>query len=215
MIRERTSTHCEEGISDPMGELELSHPRNLTEASRATDARAGTDQRVRELLDAQYEFVWRVLRRLGLSSDQAEDAAQQVFLVASRRIGDVEDGKERSFLFGIARRTASDVRRSAEARRETSATDLPESADTSPDADELVDRRRAREMLDAVLDEMDEDLRAVFVLFELEDLGLSEIAEMLGIPRGTAASRLRRARERFHEIVKRLAARRRPEGATP
>jgi len=198
-----------------MPELELPHPGNALEAPSEADARAGADERVRALLDAHYAFVWRILRRLGLQPDQAEDAAQQVLFVASERIADIDPGKERSFLFGVARRVASDARRTASARRETTAEELPEAVDTAPRADELVDRHRARAMLDEVLDAMDEDLRAVFVLFELEELSLTEIADMLGIPRGTVASRLRRAREEFDVIVKRVVARRDRRGATP
>jgi RNA polymerase sigma-70 factor (ECF subfamily) len=197
-----------------MTELEVPHP-----------ARAGVDchdapqavanDRLRALLNAHYAFIWRQLRRLGLSSDGAEDATQRVFVIVSRRIDDIEPGRERSFIFGIARRVASDARRSANAKRESVVAEVPETTDTSPGADELIDRQRARALLDEALDAMDDDLRAVFVLFELEELSVMEIAEMLELPTGTAASRLRRAREEFKDVVKRLSARRRSRGARP
>jgi RNA polymerase sigma-70 factor (ECF subfamily) len=57
-------------------------------------------------------------------------------------------------------------------------------------------------MLDGVLEQMDDDLRTVFVLYEFEDLSMAEIAEVIAIPRGTVASRLRRAREDFRERVR-------------
>jgi RNA polymerase sigma-70 factor (ECF subfamily) len=62
-------------------------------------------------------------------------------------------------------------------------------------------------LLDEVLDAMTMDLRTVFVLFELEELPTAEIARLLEIPVGTAASRLRRAREEFHVLAKRVRAR--------
>jgi len=81
--------------------------------------------------------------------------------------------------------------------------------DTAPHADELVERKRARALLDEALDSMEDDLRTVFVLFELEEMKTSEIADLLAIPVGTVASRLRRSRDEFQEIMKRLNARRR------
>ena len=70
-----------------------------------------------------------------------------------------------------------------------------------PGPDELSDQKRARELLNHVLDDMAFDLRTVFILFELEGLRSPEIAEVVGVPLGTVASRLRRAREAFRELV--------------
>ena len=75
--------------------------------------------------------------------------------------------------------------------------------------DAELDRARARVLLDAILNAMPEELRTVFVLFELEQLGTPQIAELLGLPRGTVASRMRRAREDFEARVQRLEAQRR------
>jgi RNA polymerase sigma-70 factor (ECF subfamily) len=163
------------------------------------------DERLRAMLDQNYDFIWRSLRRFGVPESRVDDAAQQVFLVASQKLELITLGAERSFLFGTAMRVASDVRRSAVVRREVP-TDLGEEERCeAPLPDELLDQRRARAMLDQVLDEMEDDLRAVFVMFELEGLSTQEIAELVGIPTGTAASRLRRAREEFQAKVKRLA----------
>jgi RNA polymerase sigma-70 factor (ECF subfamily) len=70
--------------------------------------------------------------------------------------------------------------------------------------EDLVDRRRAVELADRVLAEMDPTLLTVFVLFEIEGLSTPEIAELVGVPLGTAASRLRRAREAFRAAAARL-----------
>ena len=59
-------------------------------------------------------------------------------------------------------------------------------------------------MLDGVLEQMEVDLRTVFVLYEFEDMSMAEIADIVAIPRGTVASRLRRAREDFRERVRAL-----------
>jgi len=84
-----------------------------------------------------------------------------------------------------------------------------EAACFAPSAEDLVDRRRARELLDQVLESIPLDVRAVFILFEMEEMTLAEIAALLGIPSGTAASRLRRGRELFQAEITRLKARRR------
>jgi RNA polymerase sigma-70 factor (ECF subfamily) len=79
--------------------------------------------------------------------------------------------------------------------------------DRNLDAEVVTERNRAREMLDRILLQMPDTLREAFILFEIEDMSVPEIAELLGIPTGTAASRLRRARELFQNGVAELRAR--------
>lgn len=163
--------------------------------------------RLRGLVEGHFDFVWRSLRRLGVDAGDADDGAQQVFLVVSRKLDLIEPGAERAFLFGTAMRVASDARRSRRRRREVASDgEQAERADTAPLADETLDRQRARALLDEVLEALPMDLRAVFVLYELEELTVPEIAHLLELPAGTAASRLRRAREEFQRIVTRLRA---------
>jgi RNA polymerase sigma-70 factor (ECF subfamily) len=162
--------------------------------------------RLRAMLDQHFEFIWRQLRRLGLSPDLADDAAQQVFIVASRKLEAIVPGRERSFLLGTAIRVASDTRRASARRREV-AGELPtDSIDPAPRADELLDHHRARAMLDDVLAKMPIDSRTVFMLFELEEMTMAEIAELLDLPLGTVASRLRRARAQFEVAIKRRSS---------
>ena len=162
--------------------------------------------RVRALVTGHFDFVWRSLVRLGVPRADAEDALQQVFLVASRRVGEIEPGRERAFLFGTALRIASRARRTVHRRREVLDGEPVEHEDPSPGAEDLVDRARARAELEAILDGMPLDLRAVFVLFELEQMTMAEIAATLDLPPGTVASRLRRAREGFQAAVRRSQA---------
>jgi RNA polymerase sigma-70 factor (ECF subfamily) len=162
---------------------------------------------VSELVRREFRFVWRLLRRLGLPEGDADDAAQQVFLVASRRFGDLRAGSERSFLYTTALHVASKARRSVERRREDLDPEVEPESEGTPSMEDLVDRRRARVLLDTLLDALPLDLRAVLVLHEIDELTTAEIAEVIGVPVGTAASRLRRAREVFAERVRRLEAR--------
>src|SRR4051794_26935212 len=71
------------------------------------------DARLAAMVREHHAFVWRLLRRLGVPSMSVDDATQQVFLVALRRISEIALGSEKSFLFGVALRVASDERRSA------------------------------------------------------------------------------------------------------
>jgi RNA polymerase sigma-70 factor (ECF subfamily) len=175
--------------------------------------RAPDDARLRRAFDAQFAFIWRYLRRMGLSEADADDATQQVFLVFARRLDSVDPDKERAFLCGTALRVFSEQRRARGRRREVAGDDVAEPVDTRAGPDALADRERARELLDHILNEMDDKLRSVFVLFELEEMSTITIAEMLGLPPGTVASRLRRARESFQAIIKRMRAAGRLPGA--
>ena len=164
--------------------------------------RAGAQERLASMFEANYRFIWRSLRRLGVPAAQVDDASQEVFVVATRRIADIEVGRERSFLFSTALRIAKDVHRSASRKKESGDEDAIGAAiDPAPSSDELAERKRAREKLDRALDRLPLELRAVFVLFEIEELTITEIADVLAVPRGTAASRLRRAREAFTEAA--------------
>lgn len=168
------------------------------------------------LVKREFSFVWRLLRRLGLGEGDADDGAQQVFLVAARRAGDIEPGRERAFLFTTAMHVASKSRRSQERRREVLGDDADARfRDSVPGTEELLDRRRARELFDSILDEMDLDLRVVFVLYEVEELTMAEIASDLGLPQGTVASRLRRARSEFSARVQRIEAQLKHRGGQP
>jgi RNA polymerase sigma-70 factor (ECF subfamily) len=168
--------------------------------------------RLSTMFHHHYDFVWRSVRRLGVAPDAVDDAAQEVFVVASRKLDAIEVGKEKAFLFGTAVRVASDVRRALQRRRVTPSEDHAEPVDVGPALDELVDQKRARQMLDGLVDQLPEDTRPVFVLFELEGLTMAEIATCLDLPAGTVASRLRRARELFAAYVARLEARSNQDG---
>jgi RNA polymerase sigma-70 factor (ECF subfamily) len=162
--------------------------------------------RVRQLVDRYFDAVWRFVRRLGLPPDAADDVAQETFLVAARKVDTIRTATERQYLFAIAVRVAMDARRTRSRRRELPEADASPHVDPLPRPDELLDRKRARQLLQDILDSMPIDLRAAFTLFEIEGMPLPEVAEILGIPLGTATSRLRRARELFQTRARRLTA---------
>ena len=161
-----------------------------------TSAEAGA--RLRRIVDEHYDFIWRALRGLGVTAAGADDAAQQVFLVASQKLDAIVAGSERAFLFATARGIASNARRSQARNRELLDDHLlAAQVDQAPNPEQAALTSEARHLLERLLDRMPDDLRTVFVLFELEGMTTSAIAEILAIPAGTVASRLRRAREDF------------------
>ncbi|HMJ56131.1 MAG TPA: RNA polymerase sigma factor [Polyangiaceae bacterium] len=154
------------------------------------------------LFKETYDGIWRLLRGLGVPADRLDDAAQQVFLVYAERHADVVRGSEKSFLFGTALRVAHVVRRGVP--REVPG-EIDFACSDQPGVDELTDQKRARQVLDLILDQLEPELRDVFVLYELEGFTMPEIAALVEVPLGTAASRLRRGRDRFSALVRRYS----------
>ena len=168
-----------------------------TDVANGIAAPLAAESRLRGLIAHHFDFIWRTMRRFCVPEADLDDAVQQVFTVASRKLSAIALGSERPFLFQTALRVAADTRRTLRRRREVCEPDLNEEIDLAPNPEELTEQRRGRAMLDALLEELPLDLRAVFVLYEIEELSTSEIARLVGVPRGTVASRLRRAREEF------------------
>ena len=164
--------------------------------------------RYEAMVTRHFDAVWRTLRGLGVPAGNADDAAQQVFLVALRRLAVIAPGSERSFLLGTAVGIAANARRGLARAKEVADPDaLFAGVDPGPDPEQAAVLSERRALVQHVLDGMPDDLRTVFVLFELEGLTSIEIGQMLGIPTGTATSRLRRAREHFQAEVSRVLAR--------
>lgn len=158
-----------------------------------------------EVYEMFFDFVWRNLRRFGVAEADLEDALQEVFVVVHRKLPGFE-GRSRVeiWLFGIVRRIASDYRRAKQRRGPHDA--LPaELAHRAPDPHDQAARAEGVQMLDRLLQQLDEDERAVFVLAELEEMTAPEIAEVLAVKLNTVYSRLRLARRDFELAVAREA----------
>ncbi len=175
--------------------------RGLAEAVRwsgwPADFRASFEQNA--------PFVRRTLRRLGVPPADAEDLLQEIFVVVHRRLGEY-DGRSafRSWLYGICMRVVSSYRRSARVRYQRSQADgaLDEcESHIACNPERNVEVRRACRLLEALLIDLDDDKRNVFVLFELEGIAMTEVAETLGCPVQTAYSRLHAARRALRVLV--------------
>lgn len=186
----------------------------LAVPERVCDA-PSTPLDLERLIQCHFAFIWRLLRRLGLPQSDADDAAQQVFLIAGAKLDKIRPGSERAFLYGCALHRASKWQRARARDRRSVSLEADPSLELPCPAlsqEDLLDRAKARTVLDALLAEMPVSLRSVFVLYELEQLSTIEIALLLGLPRGTVASRLRRAREDFERRSRRLEALTRSSG---
>jgi RNA polymerase sigma-70 factor (ECF subfamily) len=143
-----------------------------------------------ELFSTHARFVWRTLWHFGVAEADLEDQSQEVFLVAHRRWGEALGAQHaRTWLYDIARRCAAAYRRRGHRRREQSVETVPETTDTrDPSARAEID------LLNRVLASLDQDKRSVFLLYEVEEMSMREVAEVLQWPIQTAYARYHAAR---------------------
>lgn len=161
------------------------------------------DARFEAIFDAELPYVWTSLRRLGVASRDLEDVAHELFLLVLSKLPSADTSKPvRPWLFAFAVRMASDYRRLSRHKSDFLGDDEPAAA--IPGADRLLSQMERERLVLRALEAIDMDRRAVFVLHELDEVPMREIAESLGIPLDTGYSRLRVAREEFVAAVRRL-----------
>ncbi len=175
----------------------------------------------RSNFQAHAPFVYRILRRLGVPRADRDDLLQEVFFIVHRKLHEY-DGRAsfRAWLYGICVRTVSTYRRSARVRRQESReySDVEErESEAALDPELTAESRRACAELEALLGRLDDEKRTVFVLYELEELPMVEVAQAVGCPLQTAYSRLHAARKAMRMLITRnrlgeSGIRRRPAG---
>lgn len=171
-------------------------------------ARVATRPSFRELFDAQFSYVWNVLKRLGVQERDLEDLAQQVFLQVHSQLASYDPSRPlRPWLFAFAYHAASNYRALSRHKVELSIVP-PEQHDPQPRADEQLITRQELELAEQALKRVAIERRAVLLLHEVEGHTMPEIAESLNIPVNTAYSRLRLARQEYEQAVRRLRAQR-------
>lgn len=152
---------------------------------------------------AHFDFVWRISCGMGVAPSDLEDVAQEVFVIALKKLPEFDArASVKTWLFEIALRVASNHRRSV--RRKGVRTELDEQlAEAAPGPAELAESRRALLQVMQIFESLDDDLRLVLVLTELEQMTAPEIAELTGMKPNTVSSRLRRGRQAFAEELER------------
>jgi len=163
----------------------------------------GADWSAREAALAEFEtvyrenvrYVWRCVRHLGVRESEVEDLTHEVFLVIGRKLATFEQRSTlRTWIYGITIRVCSDYRKRASVRREIPVAEHAERAHSS-DPHEEATRGLVRSELQCHLEALVDAQREVFVLYEIEELPMREVAETLSIPLQTAYSRLHAARQ--------------------
>lgn len=155
-----------------------------------------------------FDFVWRSCRRLGVCESSLDDVTQEVFLIVHRKLDGFERRSQlKTWIYGVARRVVSDHRRHEQRRGGSSKRSRVEAERSTDCPHENVSRDQAAELLRALLDELREERREVFVLAELEEMSAPEIAEATGTKLNTVYSRLRAARTDFERALSRHRAR--------
>lgn len=202
-----TNAFIEAQAEDVGPEAPISVPRESRPTLRPITVLTPLEERTRSfraLYEAHVDFVWRNLRRLGVSESDADDSTQEVFVIAHRRFDEFADRGHgpRAWLFQIVLRVASGVRRHHRRHPEVPDGGMAVDRETidAPQADAFA-RREALSKLDAALATIDMARRAVLVLHEIEEMTAPEIAEILGIPLNTVYSRLRIARIELEQAI--------------
>ena len=169
---------------------------------------AAAQQAFAALYAEHFAFVWRSARRLGVPLAAVDDVVQDVFLVAHRKLAEFEGrSSHRTWLFGIARKVARDYRPKT-AQRMHQARELDTDALPTADSGPLVLAQQAESarLLQSMLDELEEDRRAAFILVDLEELSVPEAALALAVNVNTLYSRVRAARQDLSEALSRRRA---------
>jgi RNA polymerase sigma-70 factor (ECF subfamily) len=193
--------------------------------ARANESPTGDEANVRppvvvppfsEIYRLYFDFVWSSARHLGVASENIDDVVQEVFIVIHAKLHTLQQPDSlRSWIYGVARRTVSGHRRTHKLKHANGVglEKMDESAVRHGATPlDVAEQNAELELLSGILAEIDEPKREVFILAELEELTVPEIASALDLPLNTAYSRLRAARLAFEAALARRAARPKEKG---
>ncbi|MFT3695082.1 MAG: RNA polymerase sigma factor [Kofleriaceae bacterium] len=154
---------------------------------------------LRAIYDAHFAAVWHHLRRMGVAKADRDDLAQEVFLTVHQKLATWDRSRPvRPWLIGIASRVTLHYWRTKRRRPGDRPAEENEPDPAASDAD-----RNARMMLAALLQTLDPDRRAQFILHELEGFSIPEIAELTETPVNTVYSQVRRTRQELVALAQR------------
>ncbi|HJX66256.1 MAG TPA: RNA polymerase sigma factor [Polyangia bacterium] len=162
--------------------------------------------------EAQVDFVWRAVRRMGVHAADTDDVVQEVFVIVHRRLGEFEGRAQlKTWVFKILVHVVRHYWRTHQRRPGDRAAEDPAAihalvADREESPFARLERVEAVRILDRLLAELDDDKREVFVLAEIEQMTAVEIAEIVEANANTVSSRLRAARQEFEKALLRFRA---------
>jgi RNA polymerase sigma-70 factor (ECF subfamily) len=196
--------------------MPLVHLRKAFSTASSTPSAASaplTNGDFERIYEQSFALIWRAARRLGIDPADTDDVVQEVFVVAHRKLPEFEGRAQvKTWLFKILVRVVHRYFRTQKRKpgHRPSATveELGALTDTqSQSPAEAVERAEAVRILDGILGRMEEDKREVFVLAEVEQMSVVEIADVLGTNLNTVYSRLRAARQEFQRALSRFQMR--------
>jgi RNA polymerase sigma-70 factor (ECF subfamily) len=163
----------------------------------------------KRIYDENLPFMWRAARHLGVAPSAIEDVLQEVFLIVHRRLGEFEGRSTmKTWMYGILLHVVRNHRRALRRRGAEPLASLDELAVArGAGPHEAAETSEAMRTVQALLEELDDPRREVFVLVELEELSVPAIAELLGENANTIYGRLRLARRDFEQALRRHQAR--------
>jgi RNA polymerase sigma-70 factor, ECF subfamily len=157
--------------------------------------------------DAYAPFVWRSLQRMGVPEGELEDAMQELFIVVHRKLPTYQESKAKlsTWMFGIGVNIAR--RHRAKARRRFFLTEPDLEVSPRMDQEAELAQKQESQLMNDLLSRMRPEHAATFVMFELEGMSCTEIADLTGVPVGTVYSRLHSARDQFRTLLVKHTAR--------
>lgn len=172
------------------------------DGAAARRTRANATVRFNDLFRQHFPFVWRCVRALGVPEADVDDLAQQVFMLAHRKIDDFRTGEsDRAWLYGLLRHVVLNHRRGTRRALAREQALLAEPTPGVPGPDAALHAQEAAQVVTRALQHLEPAQREVFILVELEEFPVTEVAKALAIPVNTAYSRLRLARAGFKLAV--------------
>jgi len=190
-------------LSSPSARPDLSGAEVASSALTLTPE--GQLSRFNDFYTSHAQFVARSIRRLGIREELLDDTLQEVFLIVYRKLPELDGVEhEKTWLFRITMNVAANVRRQAQRWQKKLGSGSESLPDSLPGPDDQLARvlhDKKLVLLYRILATLDDDKRDVFVLHELEQLSIPEVAAALGLNLNTAYSRLRAARAAFERRV--------------
>lgn len=182
-------------------------PSDVTEvATRPKTAPVTVD--FRQVYADESAFVWRAVRRLGGRDAELEDLVHDVFAAAYRSWSTLDGTRPlRPWLYGVTYRVMLDHHRKHSTHRELPTEAVVDQPDERRGPLEETETRQGLTLAQEIINGLELDRRVIFVMHELEGLGMPEIAQTLDLPLNTAYSRLRLARRDFEAAAESRRAR--------
>ena len=156
-----------------------------------------------------FDFVWASARRLGVDSSAIDDVVQEILIAIHGNLHTLQRPEAlKSWVYSVTRRTVSNHHRAVRARGGKTTTVVDDQLEShQPTPYEVTQKNSELLLLANLLAELDEPKRELFVLVEIEEMTVPEVADALDIPVNTAYSRLRAARLAFEAAIARHDAR--------